>query len=134
MLAHVPVAGGNDTGYFGPLAYAYLQSGREDEFRRLVHEMKVLLDDQRADGIQNQFQSFARAQYAVLTGDTEAAIGHLQAAIDQGYAGVYWHEPIFDQIAADDRVRELGATALARANEERSKLGLEPYEPPLGLD
>jgi tetratricopeptide (TPR) repeat protein len=121
------------TSYLGPLAYAYLQAGRVEEYRSLLAVMKAALDAQRAQGFDNQFHWWSQAQYAVLTGDLDKGAMYLERAFDSGATRVFGFEPLWDLAADDARFEAIFAKIIARGNEERAKLGLEPFRPPLGL-
>jgi len=66
-----------------------------------------------------------------LTGDESAAIEHLQTALDRGFVGVQMPDPVLDSVRNDERFVAIEVAALQRANEERAKLGIDPYEPPI---
>jgi hypothetical protein len=130
IIATLPEGeGGWGTEYLGPLAYIYRQAGRTDEVQILTTEMKRVLDVQRRAGIDNWYHWYSQAQYAALIGETDTAIEHLQRARDTGYVSVFFIEPLFSLLADEPRFIEIEAAALARANEERAKLGLGPYRP-----
>jgi TolB-like protein len=117
------------TDHLGPLAYAYRSVGMLDEYQLFVEDMKRNLDEQRAEGIDNWFHWYCQAQYAALISDADAAIAHLQHALDSGFVSVLFVEPLFELLATDPRFGEIENTARARANTERVKLGLDPYQP-----
>ena len=121
------------TFYLGPLAYAYLQADRVDDYRRLLAEMKAALDTQRAKGFDNQFHWWSQAQYAVLTGDLDEGAMYLERAFDSGATRVFGFEPLWDLAADDARFEAIFAKIIARGNAERAELGLEPFRAPLGL-
>jgi tetratricopeptide (TPR) repeat protein len=129
IIAALPQEGGWGTEFLSPLAYVYLQAGRHDEFQILADEMKRVLDIAREAGYDNWYHWYCQAHYAALIGETDAAIEHLQRALDNGFVSVLFIEPLFTLLKDDPRLREIEAKALARANEERTKLGLAPYRP-----
>jgi TolB-like protein len=129
IIAALPQEGGWGTEFLSPLAYVYLQAGRDDEFQILADEMKRVLDIAREAGYDNWYHWYCQAHYAALIGETDGAIEHLQRALDKGFVSVLFIEPLFRLLKDDPRLREIEATALARANEERAKLGLAPYRP-----
>ena len=93
--------------------------------------MRSVLDGQLARGSDNFVYWYSEAQYALLTGDEDAAIAHLQTSLDKGIAGVGNFDPVFDPIRNDERFVAFEAEALRRANAERTALGLGPYKPPI---
>jgi TolB-like protein/Flp pilus assembly protein TadD len=121
------------TTHLGPLAYAYLQADRVDEYKRVLAEMKAALDTQRASGMDNQAHWWSQAQYAVLTGDLDKGAMYLERAFDSGATRVFGFEPLWDLAADDARFVAIFEKIIARGNAERAKLGLEPFRPLLGL-
>ena len=118
------------TGYYGPLAYAYLQQGADAAFQGLVEAMGKALADQRAAGIDNRFQWYSQAEYAALTGDIDKVLEQMQHAVASGYVSTAaFSTPIFDSIREDSRFQEIERQVLTRVDEERAKLGMEPYRP-----
>jgi len=123
------------TGYYGPLAYAYLQQGAETAFRKLTEEMGKALADQRAAGIDNRFQWYSQAEYAALTSDLDEVLEQMRRAVASGHVSTYaFSVPIFDSIRKDSRFQEIEQQALKRLDEERAKLGMEPYRPFVATD
>jgi len=120
------------TDYLGTLAFAYLQVGDDASFRQLLAEMKRILDRYASGNSDNYFYYFDRLQYEVLGGRFDAALATLSTAIDRGF--VYRGRlelPLFDDLRADPRFAALDARLTARVDEERAKLGLPPYRPPI---
>ena len=123
------------TGYYGPLAYAYLQQGADAAFQGLVEAMGKALADQRAAGIDNRFQWYSQAEYAALTGDIDKVLEQMQRAVASGYVSTAaFSTPIFDSIREDSRFQEIEQQVLTRVDEERAKLGMEPYRPFVASD
>lgn len=129
LLAAFPSRSGYGTEHLGPVAFAYRNLDMNDEYQLLVDEMKLTLDLQRAIGIDNWIHWYSQAQYATLVGDIDSAIAHLQRALDSGFVSVLFVEPLFQLLAVDPRFREIENAARARANAERVKLGMDPYQP-----
>jgi TolB-like protein len=133
LLQEIPLRGWWGTAYLGPLAYAYLQAGRVDDYEYLLAEMKSALDVQQGDGIDNRLHWWSQAQYAVLTGDLEKGAEHLERALDKGAKRVAGFEALWDLAADDPRLEAVFAKIIARGNAERAELGWEPFRPPLRL-
>ena len=133
LLQELPVDDSYGTEYLGPLAYAYLQIDRVDEYKRILAQMKDVLDAQQASGTDNWYQWWCQAQYAVLTGDLEKGAAHLEHAIVDGGTTVTNFEALWDLAADDARFQAIFARMVAQGNAERAELGWEPYRPPLGL-
>jgi TolB-like protein/Tfp pilus assembly protein PilF len=131
LLEDLPVVGFYGTQYLGSLAVAYAQAGLLEESELLVDRMRFVLDTQGARGSDNWIFWYSEAQYAALSGDEDAAIGHLQTAFDKGFVAVDIFDPVFDSFRNDERFVAIESNLLSRANEERLKLGLGAYEPPI---
>lgn len=133
LLQDLPVEDSYGTEYLGPLAYAYLQVDRVDEYKRLLAQMKVVLDAQQARGSDNWYQWWCQAQYAVLSGDLDTGATYLKRAVDDGATGVVRLEPLWDLTGDDARFQAIFASMVARGNAERAELGWEPFRPPSRL-
>ena len=129
LLAAFPSRAGYGTEHLGPLAYSYRNLRMQADFQLLVDEMKLTLDSQRENGVDNWYHWYCQAQYALLVGDPESGIAHLQRALDSGFASVLFVEPLFGLLAGDPQFGEIEDAARARANAERVKLGLDAYQP-----
>ena len=93
--------------------------------------MRSVLDEQGARGSDSWIYWYSEAQYAAISGDEDAAIAHLQTALEKGMTGVSIFDPVFDTMRSDSRFVAIEDETLNRTNEERLKLGLGPYEPPI---
>jgi tetratricopeptide (TPR) repeat protein len=133
LLQELPVYNSYGTEHLGPLAYAYLQVDKVDEYQAVLAEMKAVLDAQQARGSDNWYQWWCQAQYAVLTGDLDTAVTQLEHAVDDGATSVVPFEALWDLAADDPRFEAIFAKMIARGNAERAELGWEPYQPPPGL-
>jgi len=120
------------TDYLGTLAYAYLQTGDDAGYRVLMGAMEQTLDRYAEYGPDHHLYYFDRAQLGVLGGDVEGALAALRAAIDRGFLfRELLDSPLFDDLRADPRFQALDARLTARVDEERAKLDLPPYRPPI---
>ena len=118
-----------DTGYLGPLAYAFLQQGKEVSFDRLIEEMGKALSEHRAAGGDSRFYWYSEAEYAALTSDVDDVLMQMQRAVASGYVSTTaFGSPIFDSIREDPRFQDIEQQVLTRVDEERAKLGMEPYQ------
>ncbi len=128
LLQAQPNTGYWGTGYLGPLAYALLQLGDEVAFHRLIEEMGKELAEQRAAGGDNRYHWISQAEYAALTSDVDEVLKQMQQAVASGYVSTYaFTSPIFDSIREDPRFQNIEQQVLTRVDEERAKLGMEPY-------
>jgi len=134
LLKDLPVGAYFGTGYLGTLAKAYREEGMTEEFDVTIEAMRSTLETQRARGSDNWVQWMSQAEYAALTGDVEAAVGHLQTALDKGFSSVEPPLRAFDSLEDDPRFETILATSLERANRERAELGMGPYERRLLLE
>jgi len=130
LLQAQPNTGYWGAGYLGPLAYALLQQGKEAGFHRLIEEMGEDLSGQRSAGIDNRYHWVSQAEYAALTGDVDDVLKQMQRAVASGYVSTYaFTSPVFESIREDPRFQNLEKQVLTRVDEERAKLGMEPYRP-----
>jgi TolB-like protein/Tfp pilus assembly protein PilF len=134
LLKELPASGFFGTNYLGTLAKAYREEGMTEEFDTTIQAMQSVLETQRARGSDTWVHWVSQAEYAALTGDVEAAVGHLQTALDKGFSSVVPPLGAFDSLEDDPRFEAILATSLERANRERVELGMGPYERPLLLE
>ena len=134
LLKELPVSGLFGTNYLGTLAKAYREEGMTEEFDTTIQAMQSALETQRARGSDTWVHWMSQAEYAALTGDVKAAVGHLQTALDKGFSSVEPPLRAFDLLEDDPRFEAILATSLERANQERAELGMGPYERALFLE
>jgi len=128
-LEQFPRLADNSSGYMGLLAYALLQTGRNDDYQKVTVAMKLAIDSIRAAGKDFYPVWRSEAEYAALTGSDGELLDRLRYIVDQGHANALGFEsPLFDRIAENDEYKELDSTVRKRANRERAKLGLNPYQ------
>ncbi len=133
VISELPVRSPYGTEYLGPLAYAYLQVGRQEDFELLVEWMEEVLAAEEASRGFNWYFWYCKAQHAALTANAEAATAYMQEAYDAGFATVVFAEPIFDLLEDDAAFQAVKAKIVERGNRERAELGLDPYKPALGI-
>jgi TolB-like protein len=130
LLSTESVDQGWGTGYLGPLAYSYLQIGEEQVFAELLEHMQAKIRSNAENGTHNWVTQFGVAQYAALKGDTDGAIAALQRGVAIGYRGVRGTaSPIFDRLRDKPAFKEIEQTLANFMDEERAKLGMDPYLP-----
>ena len=129
MLQQFERTDGSNSGYLAPLAYSYLQAGREPEFKKLTDALaesvarRVVALDKSLPSILNS------VDLAALTGTDEEILIQVQRLIDNDGVGVnVFDTPIFDRMQENAEFRRLNAILVKRANDERAKLGLDPYQ------
>jgi hypothetical protein len=132
MLQQFERTDGSNSGYLAPLAYSYLQAGRESEFKILTDALaesvarRVVARDKSYGSIMNSIN------LAALTGTDEEVLTQVQRLIDNNGIGVdVFDAPIFDRMQGNAEFQRLNAILVERANRERAKLGLERYQPAL---
>jgi TolB-like protein len=129
MLQQFERADGSNSGYLAPLAYCYMQAGRELEFKILTDA----LAESRARRVVARDESFRSIinsiGLAALTGTDEEVLTQVQRLIDNNGVGVrLFDTPMYDRMAENAEFQRLNAILVKRANDERAKLGLDPYQ------
>jgi TolB-like protein/Tfp pilus assembly protein PilF len=132
MLQQFERANGSNSGYLAPLAYSYLQAGRETDFKILTDALEESVA-RRAVARDKSFGALINSiNLAALTGTDEEVLTQVQRLIDNNGIGVdVFDAPIFDRMKGNAEFQKLNAILVERANRERAKLGLEPYQPAL---
>ena len=129
LLETHPASQGWDTGYLGPLAWAYRQRGDDATARMLIETMAADLAND-FDMENNWARSVSVAQHAALSGDDEAALAELQRAIDNGLRAILvFEDPIFSGLAERTEYRALRAKLIALVDQQRADMGMAPYRP-----
>ena len=129
LLEHFARPDGSQISFMATLAFAYLQTGREREFEQLTATMAESVRQQRAAGTNDNALRFSEAELAALTGTDEEVLKYVRRIIDNNGIGVqYFESPIFERMNGNSEFQELDATLKKRADDERAKLGLEPYQ------
>ena len=132
MLQQFERSDGSNSGYLAPLAYSYLQVDREPEFKKLTDALAEAVA-RREIARDNSYGSiFNSIHLAALTGTDEEVLIQVQRLLDNNGIGVnVFDAPIFDRMQDNAEFQALDAVFVKRANQERAKLGLEPYQAPL---
>jgi TolB-like protein/Tfp pilus assembly protein PilF len=129
LLEEYPSNQGWDTGYLGPLAWAYRQRGDDATVATLIEAMAADLEnDFRMEN--NWARSVSVAQHAALSGDDEAALAELQYAIENGLRAIMvFEDPIFSGLAERPEYRALRSKLIALVDQQRAAMGMAPYRP-----
>ena len=129
MLQQFERTDGSNSGYLAGLAYSYLQSGRDLEFKKLTNALAES-EERREVARDKSFRSIVDSiALAALTGTDEEVLTQVQRLIDNDGVGVrLFGAPIYDRIAENAEFQRLNAILVKRANNERAKLGLDPYQ------
>ena len=133
-IAETEEPDGGGSGQLATIAYAYLQLGRDAEFQRLVTALTRSVDI-RAENQVTNFPAFFRAtELGLLTGSDEEVLTQLRRMVARGATSVRpFNSPLFDRMQDNEEFQKLREDVLKRANAERAKLGLEPYQAPLPM-
>ena len=129
MMQQFERTDGSNSGYLSALAYSYLQSGRDLEFRKLTDALAE--SEQRREVARDRSYGslLDSIDLAALTGSDEEVLTQMQRLIDFGVVDVrLFDAPIYDRMADNAEFQRLNAILVKRANDERAKLGLEPYQ------
>ncbi len=129
MLQQFDRTDGSNSGYLAPLAYSYLQAGRDSEYKTLIDALAESVS-RRVVTQDNSYGSiFNSINFAALTGTDEEVLIQVQRLIDKDGIGVnLFATPIFDRMQENADFQKLDAILVKRANQERAKLGLDPYQ------
>ena len=129
MLQQFERTDGSNSNYLPPLAYSYLRAGREAEFRKLTDALAESIERRVVARDKSYAAIFNSISYAALTGTDDEVLAQIQKLIDYNGLGVsLFDTPIFDRMRDNAEFQKLDAILLKRANQERAKLGLEPYQ------
>jgi len=91
--------------------------------------MKLSIDAAITSGVDSFPAWYSQLAYAGLTANDEDFLDRIQEYVDHGAISATGLDgALFDRIAHTDRFRELDAIVRKRTNDERAKLGLDPYQ------
>jgi TolB-like protein/tetratricopeptide (TPR) repeat protein len=113
----------------GYIAQSYSHLGQEEKFDDAMNRFQTSLEGQLAKGADNWVLTWSRAHYALLAGDSEAAIALLDKAVTQGAlvdSGMTEPWSIFSPLRGAPAYEAVKTRMLKHLNEERTELGLEP--------
>jgi TolB-like protein/Tfp pilus assembly protein PilF len=113
------------------VALAYSRHGNEERFEEALALVNAALQELAEAGIDNHVNRQERAKYHALTGDYEAAMRELEAAVARGARIGYpiaWQMPMFEPWQDKPRLLAAEATMVQNINAERSALGLAPID------
>lgn len=129
LLKHFESPDGTNSGHLTQIAFAYLQVGREDDFRKLTSALVEALQRRSAAG-ENNFQTRGMAiSVAMFTGSDKDILDAIGDIVDWGATSpVAFDDQMFDGIRSNPEFLRLQAIVEKRANDERAKLGLPPFQ------
>jgi TolB-like protein/Tfp pilus assembly protein PilF len=130
VLERQPQTTSVDLGYMPGLAWAYQKAGRQDDFQKIVDAMAIWLEDNNAENAIFIPVLNSAIDYCALTEDVDCMLRHARK-VDEFNAT--WVEPFtgpyFEPYAANDDLQQIAARIQGRADDERAKLGMDPYQP-----
>ena len=88
MLQQFERTDGSNSGYLAPLAYSYLQAGRESEFKKLTDALAETVVRREVARDKSFGSIFNSINLAALTGTDEEVLIHAQRLIDNNGVGV----------------------------------------------
>jgi tetratricopeptide (TPR) repeat protein len=130
LLEKRPQLDNVDVGYMPNVAWAYLQEGRQDEYDKVVTAMRVALDYYEPDN--SLFYPYIRsaADFHAVTGDVDEMVIYARRMVDLDGVNVSQFDlPYYHRFDDNEAFMQISDSFLQRANEERAKLGLGPYQP-----
>jgi len=128
MLKRFERTDGSNSRYLASLAYSYLQTGRDAEFKILTDALAESVVRRVVAGDKSFFAIFNTINLAALSGTDEEVLIQVQELVDKNGVGVnIFDAPIFDRMKDNAEFQKLNAIFVKRANDERAKLGLHPY-------
>jgi hypothetical protein len=128
MLRQFERTDGSNSRYLGTLAYSYLQAGHEQEFEKLTGALEESVARRLVARDKSFGSIFNSIRLAALTGTDEEVLIQVQRLIDNDGIGVnLFDTPMFDRMQEDAEFQKLNAIVVKLANDERAKLGLDPY-------
>jgi tetratricopeptide (TPR) repeat protein len=115
----------------GHLAHAYRRVDQDDKAAATLALFRASLERQAGEGVDNGGLSWSRAHLAMLEGDADAALAHLDRAVTQGYWEDndfvrYW--TVFRPLLGDPRFDALIVRMNDLRNEQRVLLDLPSLE------
>jgi TolB-like protein/Flp pilus assembly protein TadD len=135
LIQHFAVPDGSNSGYLSPLAYSYLQAGKEQDFRKLTDALAASVAKRRAAESTFVPAIVEAAELAALMGTDEEVLVQVRKIADNNGVGVnFFDYPIFERMKDNAEFQKLDAILVKRANDERAKLGLDPYLPVAAIE
>jgi tetratricopeptide (TPR) repeat protein len=131
LIEHFDTPNGSDASFAAPLAHAYLQLGDEAAFRKLTEFLAGAIEKRRAARPDNVGTWFDQADLAVITGMDDVVFENIVKIADNGPGVGIFRNPLYAPLLEQERFRMQNKILTDGVNEERTKLGLGPYQAPL---
>jgi hypothetical protein len=124
-----PPYGGFGDALMLDVALAYSRMGKQQRFDEAIDQIRVVHEDLKAQGVNNQLFFMSEASYQAMAGDLEASLDYLNQALDRGLVATNrivdsW--PYLEPLEGEQRFEELQSLMIEKVTAEREKLGLEP--------
>jgi TolB-like protein/Tfp pilus assembly protein PilF len=130
VLERRPQTASIDLGYMPNLAWAYQQAGRQADFRKVVDAMAIWLEANNAENEIFVPILTSAIDYCAVTGDVDCMLRYARKV--DGFNAT-WVEPftgpLYEPYSANDDFQQIAARIQGRADNERAKLGMAPYQP-----
>jgi len=114
------------------VALAYSRQGKEQEFETAMTMLEAAMGELREQGIDQIIFMLENAKFHALAGQSAQAIDWIDRAVQRGfksYAPLVIAQPCLESLAEEAEFIEVEATMVAKINEERTALGLDPVDP-----
>ena len=118
------------------IALAYSRQGRQQEFEAALAMIEFAMGELEEQGVDQFVYMLENAKLRALAGQPEQAVDWLRRAVERGmrtYAPIAVAVPALESLADNPDVLEIEAAMVAKIDEERQALGLEPVDPYLDL-
>ena len=130
LLEQYPRTDSLDLGYMPDLAWSYRQLDRQEDFDKVVLAMRNALAVYDAENSIFFPVVTSDINMSAVIGDVDGVLAKAQKLVDMNLVTVEpFFEPYFDQYLAREEFRAMKAVIVQRANDERAKLELPPYQP-----
>ena len=130
-LADAHYSAGFGAHELGHLAYAYRRTGQEDKANEALEVFRRTTDQYLESGLDNASLTWSQAHLAMLDGDHDAALAHMERAVEQGFIednDFYNAWVVFQPLRGDARLDTLIERMNTLRNEQRVLLGMAPIE------
>ena len=136
LLEHFGGLSGSESGFAPWVAYAYQQLDDQAAYDKVIAFLERAITKRQAAAIGVDFGlELVRADLAAIEGDDDTVYRQMTTMIDMDRSGFHdFTAPFYAPLLDQDRFREQRDILVGRANAERAKLGLDPYEPVIAMD
>ena len=114
------------------IALAYQRQGKQQQFETALSIIETAIGELREQGVDQFVYMLENAKFYALAGQPEQAIDWLARSVERGlrtYAPLAVAQPCLDSLADNPDLIEIETMMIAKINEDRRTLGLEPIDP-----